>query len=80
MTSASEEKEKPVATRPRSAKYRSRTIINVSELRPHEEVAVIRATQTVADYDVAQETDRQILEKFDKVSILGKSVLSMSAP
>ncbi|GFR72111.1 ankyrin-3 [Elysia marginata] len=65
MTSTTEEK--PAAGRPRSAKYRSRTIINVTETRPHEEVAVIRATQTVADYDVAQETDRQILEKFDKL-------------
>ncbi|RUS81073.1 hypothetical protein EGW08_011159 [Elysia chlorotica] len=67
MTSTTEEKEKPAPGRPRSAKYRSRTIINVSEPRPQEEVAVIRATQTVADYDVAQETDRQILEKFDKL-------------
>ncbi|GFN96369.1 ankyrin-3 [Plakobranchus ocellatus] len=64
-TSATEEK--PVPGRPRSAKYRSRTIINVSESKPHEEVAVIRATQTVADYDVASELDRQILEKFGKL-------------
>ncbi|XP_005108733.1 uncharacterized protein LOC101852208 isoform X2 [Aplysia californica] len=64
-TSTSTDDHPPV--RPQSAKYRSRTVINVPQRRAQEEVAVIRATQTAADFDVGTKHDRQLLEKYDKL-------------
>ncbi|CAL1542634.1 unnamed protein product [Lymnaea stagnalis] len=52
--------------RPKSAKFKSRTFINLPDNKSQEEVKVVHSTQTVADYDESEKISHQDSNKLEE--------------
>lgn len=68
--------------RPVSSKYRTRTIINVPEVRFQEGVSVQDTTQTTGTQDeIGIQTEKRLIKEYDQVTQLsGLSVVQLSRP